>query len=86
MFRYVLFSILLLSFSRCSYFWFISFFTKINNRWAWEGPDRTDAVGNRNAELDGEAHWVRVMLVFVLYSIHFFFLLFFLSNCLQYDM
>ena len=47
---------------------------------AGAGPDRTNAGGDRNAGRDrGEGKRVCVMLLFVFYSIHFFFSLFFFS-------
>ena len=52
-----LFSTLLLSSSRCSYFPMISCFAKISNRWARAGPDRSDAGGDRNAIETGGGKW-----------------------------
>ena len=90
---FVFYSPLLLfsSSNRSYYYSIISFFVIINNRQFEVGPDRTDeaddVVDNRNARWTrrGETQQVRVVLFFVLYSINFFFSLFFFSNYLQYD-
>ena len=63
------------------------FFVMINSRQSGVGTDRTDEVGDRNSRgtrwgggATGTCH-----VIFVIYSLNFFFSPFFFSNCLQYD-
>ena len=54
---------------------------------AGAGPDRKDAVGNRNAGRDGGVTGTCHVIFCSLHTllIHFFFSLFFFSGCLKYD-
>ena len=72
----------LFSSTHCACFMIISFFAKINNTRAGMRPDRTNTGGDRNAGQNSGSTGACHVILFVLYSIYFFFSLFFFSNWL----